>query len=84
MSKRNFITQVQSYDTNQVDIDSFCNDILFYNGCAGTVYIDGFPILTGATLMINGNEDEINTTKYKASFGTGNTGQLYVIRKKYV
>lgn len=80
---RNFRTDMQVYTQNELDVDSFCNDILFYNGGAATVYVNGFPIAAGGTLIITGNEGEINTTKYKLSFN-GSTGSVYVVRKKYV
>lgn len=80
---RNFKTEMQTYTGNQLDVDSFCNDILFYNGAAATVYVNGFPVASGGTLIITGNEGEINTTKYKLSFN-GGTGSVYVVRKKYI
>jgi hypothetical protein len=80
---RNFKTEMQTYTENDLDIDSFCNDILFYNTSAATVYINGFPVAAGGTLTISGNEGELNTTKYKISFN-GGTGSVFVIRKKYI
>ena len=84
MSKRNFITQTQSYDSSNTDVDSNCADILFFNDTLATVFVDGFPIAAGGSLSIESNEDETNVTKYKISFGSGNTGLVYVTRKKYV
>jgi len=83
MSKRNFITQVQSYGPTDPPVDSNCADILFFNDTLNTVFIDGFPVAAGGVLSIETNEDETNTTKYSISFGAGNTGSVYVIRKKY-
>lgn len=80
---RNYRTEMQAYSGDQLDVDSFCNDILFYNGAAATVYVNGFPVASGGTLIITGNEGEINTTKYKLSFN-GGSGTVYVMRKKYV
>lgn len=80
---RNFKTELQTYTETELDVDSFCNDIIFYNGAAVTVYVNGFPVAAGGTLSISGNEGEINTTKYKLSFN-GGTGSVYVIRKKYI
>lgn len=80
---RNYKTEMQTYTETELDVDSFCNDILFYNGAAATVYINGFPVASGGTLIITGNEGEINTTKYKLSFN-GGVGSVYVIRKKYL
>lgn len=80
---KNYRTEMQAYTETQLDVDSFCNDILFYNQAATTVYVNGFPVASGGTLIITGNEGEINTTKYKLSFN-GGTGTVFVIRKKYV
>ena len=80
---KNYKTEMQTYTELETDVDSFCNDILFYNSATTTVYVNGFPVATGGTLVINGNEGEINTTKYKLSFN-GGTGSVFVIRKKYL
>ena len=80
---KNYKTEMQTYTEKELDVDSFCNDITFYNGALTTVYVNGFPVATTGTLRISGNEGEINTTKYKLSFN-GGTGSVYVIRKKYI
>jgi len=80
---RYFKTELQEYTQNQTDVDSFCNDIIFYNKCTVTIFVNGFPIDPLGTLSISGNEGEINTTKYKISFN-GTAGSVYVIRKKYI
>lgn len=80
---KNYKTEMQTYTELETDVDSFCNDILFFNSTATTIYVNGFPVATGGTLVINGNEGEINTTKYKLSFN-GGTGSVFVIRKKYL
>ena len=80
---RNYKTELQVYTERELDVDSFCNDIIFYNGSAATVYVNGFPVAPTGTLSISGNEGEVNTTKYKLSFN-GGTGSVYVIRKKYI
>ena len=80
---RSYKTELQVYTERELDVDSFCNDIIFYNSAAATVFVNGFPVATNGTLSISGNENEINTTKYKLSFN-GGTGSVYVIRKKYI
>lgn len=84
MADRKFRTETQQYSENINDVDSNCADIIFFNGALLPVFVDGFPIAPGATLEISGNENEINVSKYKLSFGAGNTGIVYVTRKKYV
>jgi len=81
--KTKFVTEVQVYTApKDLEVDSFCIDILFNNQSTGTIYVNGFPVATGAVLAIDGNLNEINVTKYKISFG-GNTGSVYVQRRKY-
>ena len=83
MNKTKFITEVETYTApNDLDVDSFCIDILFNNQATGTVYVNGFPIAAGGTLSINGNVNEVNVTKYKISFA-GSTGTVYVQRRRY-
>jgi hypothetical protein len=79
-----FVTETQQYDQNTLNVSTNCVDIIFFNFTAATVFVDGFPVLAGATYEISGNEKEINVSTYKLSFGAGNTGIVYVTRKKYV
>lgn len=82
--KTNFKTETQSYQAPaDIDVDSMCIDILFYNNTAAIVYVNGFPLVGGGTLEITGNENELNTTKYKLSWNGATTGEVVVIRRKY-
>lgn len=82
--KITYKTEVQTYQApGDIDIDSMCIDILFYNNTAAIVYINGFPVAGGGTLQISGNENELNTTKYKISWNGATTGELVVLRRKY-
>ena len=82
--KINFKTETQTYQApTDIDVDSICIDILFYNNTASTVYVNGFPLVGGGTLEITGNENELNTTKYKLSWNGALTGEVVVIRRKY-
>jgi len=83
MNRQKFVTDVEVYtEVNQSNVDSNCIDILFFNSTAGTIFINGFPVATGSTLSIDGNVGEINVTSYKIAFN-GNTGSVYVQRRKY-
>lgn len=83
--KTQYKTETQAYHApNDTDVDSFCIDIMFLNLCANTVYINGFPVANNATLEVNGNEGEINTTKYKIGFNGQTTGTVHVARRKYL
>lgn len=79
-----FVTETQQYDENTLNVSTNCIDIIFFNDTTATVFVDGFPVLVGATLEISGNQNEINVSTYKLSFGAGNTGIVFVTRKKYV
>lgn len=82
--KIGYKTETQSYQAPaDIDVDSMCVDILFYNSTAAIVYVNGFPLASGATLEITGNENELNTTKYKLSWNGATTGEVVVIRRKY-
>lgn len=82
--KINFITETQAYQAPQdIDVDSMCIDILFFNNTLSTVYVNGFPLAGNGTLEINGNENELNRTKYKLSWNGALTGEVVVIRRKY-
>lgn len=84
MNKIKFITETEAYSETQLDVDSNCNAILFNNQAAATVFVNGFPVASGGVLFIDANEGELNTTRYRLSFGAGNTGQVFVMRKKYI
>jgi len=82
--KINYKTEVQSYQAPaDIDVDSMCIDILFYNNTGSVVFINGFPLAGSATLEITGNENELNTTKYKISWNGALTGEVVVVRRKY-
>jgi hypothetical protein len=81
--KQQFVTEVEVYtEVNNNSVDSNCIDILFFNATAGTIFVNGFPVASNATLSIDGNVNEINVTAYKIGFN-GNTGSVYVQRRKY-
>lgn len=80
---RKFTTDVQAYNADNLDVKSDCNDILFYNDTAGRIFINNFPVDSLGTLIISGQANEMNTTKYKINFA-GNTGNCFVMRKVYL
>jgi len=80
---RPFTTDVQAYDSNNIDVKSDCNDIMFYNDTAGRIFVNNFPIDSLGTLMISGHQNEVNKTKYKLNFA-GFAGSCFVIRKVYL
>lgn len=84
MTKIKYITEVQSYAAPiNIDVDSMCVDITFYNNSAATIFINGFPLSAGSTLEITGNDNELNVTKYKIGWNGAVTGECVVVRRKY-
>lgn len=73
-----FITYSQA---NQ--ISSNCNSITFYNQGTATAYIEGVPIISGASLAIDGNECEFTDDIFNLTFDTTGTTILTVIKKTY-
>jgi hypothetical protein len=65
-----------------IKIDSNCNSISFVN--AGTIdcTINQFILPAGASLSIDGNENEIDTTVYNINFAS--VGLIQVIKKMYL
>lgn len=65
-----------------IKIDANCNSISFVN--AGTVdcTINQFLLPAGASLSIDGNENEIDVTTYNINFAS--VGLVQVIKKMYV
>lgn len=78
---KKYYLDFQQYATNQ-NLYSNCNAITFINIGASSVFINKLELATGASLSIQGNENEIDTTTYEMYFSTGN-GNLSVIRKFY-
>lgn len=78
---KKYIIDIIQYATNN-NLTANCNAITFVNVGTTSCYINKFVLAAGASLSINGNENEIDVTTYSISF-TGGTGILSVIRKYY-
>lgn len=78
---KKYKVEISQYSSN-IKIDSNCNSISFVN--AGTVdcTINQFILPAGASLSIDGNENEIDTTIYNITFAS--VGLIQVIKKMYV
>jgi len=64
-------------------IPADCNSITFINTGAAAMQINGINISPSAQLVISGNADELDVTRYRLSF-TGTAGNsCTVIRKIY-
>lgn len=60
------------------------NDIIFVNKGTATAEIDGFPLLFNEYLSHNGNESEINVSRYRITWTTPGTQLVMVQRKFYI
>lgn len=79
---QNYRTEFLQY-TSDDTIQSNCNAIAFINSGAIPVTIDKFVLAPGASLSIDGNEQEKNITSYRITFGGLTTGVLTVVRKYF-
>lgn len=60
------------------------NAITFINNGASVVLLNNIPLAVGASLSIEGNINEIDTTQYTLNFGTATNGNILVIQKMFV
>jgi hypothetical protein len=60
------------------------NAITFVNNGGSIVLLNNIPLAIGASLSIEGNENEIDVTQYTLDFGTSTTGNVLVIQKMFV
>ena len=66
------------------EIKSDCNSLTVVNTGTTTAILNGLEILPGGQYISQGNESELNTTRYRVSFSGVGTEQVYVIRKIYI
>lgn len=79
-----FDTFYPQVSEDRKNIESQCNDMTFYNNTDGTILINNLPLLSGEQLILTGNENELNVSKFQLNNSTATTGVLYVIRKRYL
>ena len=79
-----FETFFPAVSEDRKNIETQCNDITFYNTTDGTILINNLPIASGEQLILNGNEGELNVSKFQLTNSTATTGVLYVVRKRYI
>ena len=66
-----------------VEIRSECNSLTFINIGTANAVINGVTIAPGEQYYVQGNENEINQTRYTISFSGVGTEQVQLIRKIY-
>ena len=79
-----FETFFPAVPEDRKNIETQCNDITFINNTDGTILLNNLPLATGEQLILTGNENEFNVSKFQLSNSTATTGTLYVIRKRYI
>jgi len=83
MARQNYNTQFQVIDQSGT-VRSDCAGITFINtSLIDTITVNTFPIKPGASLSIDANENELDTTVYQVKLGT-DPNTLWVIKKIYV
>jgi hypothetical protein len=65
------------------EIKSDCNTINIINTGTSTAIINGVSLLPGDQYYVQGNEGELNETRYIISFTGAGTEEVKVIRKIY-
>jgi hypothetical protein len=60
------------------------NAITFINNGGSIVLLNNITLAIGASLSIEGNENEIDVTQYTLNFGTATNGNVPVIQKMFV
>lgn len=82
---KKYSIQIKTYTkTGLIDSPVNINSITFVNSGAGNVKInESFILAPGDTLKIEGNENEIDVTKYKLTFETPAGGNVSVFTKQF-
>lgn len=80
MSK--YIYTAEQFDQTRTEISANCSGILFINTGSTTAYINRMPLLAGASLSLDDQNRDIDTTKYQLNFG-GFSGTITVWRKTF-
>lgn len=65
------------------EIRSECNSLTVINIGTADAIINGVTIAPGEQYYVQGNENEINDTRYTISFSGAGTEQVQLIRKIY-
>jgi hypothetical protein len=82
MECKKYITETKTITQNG-QVDSNANSIVFLNTGTGNVFVDGIRITPGTSISILGNFNEMNIKVYSVLF-VGGSPQLTIIYKRYV
>ena len=70
--------------TQNIQVDSNANSLIFYNTGTSNVFVDGIKITPGTSIAITGNVGEMLVKVYDVLFVAPGNNQLTVIYKRYV
>lgn len=79
---REFYEYFQLYNIPQ-ELRADCNELVVVNLGTSVAIIEGLELANGDQYVSPGNEDEVNTTRYRLSFDNTGTNVVLVIRKIY-
>jgi len=80
--KKDFYEYFQLYNTPQ-ELRSDCNELTVVNLGTSIAILEGLEIANGDQYISPGNENEVNTTRYRLSFDNTGTNIVLAIRKIY-
>jgi hypothetical protein len=77
-----FYEYFQLYNLPQ-ELRADCNELTVVNIGTSSAFIEGLEIAPGDQYVSNGNETELNETRYRLSFDNLGTNVVLTIRKIY-
>jgi hypothetical protein len=80
--KQIFYEYFQLYNIPQ-ELRADCNELTIVNLGSSIAIIDGLQLANGDQYYAPGNEQELNTTRYRLSFDNTGTNIVLAIRKIY-
>lgn len=78
----NYKYETEVVTSEQTQVRAKCSGILFINSGTVTVSINNFPLLAGASLSLDTNDNAIDQTIYSLSWAAAG-GQITIWRKHY-
>jgi hypothetical protein len=79
---KTFYEYFQLYNIPQ-ELRADCNELTVVNIGTSSAFIEGLEILPGDQYVSNGNENELNQTRYRLSFDNLGDNVVLAIRKIY-
>ncbi|AXH73872.1 MAG: hypothetical protein [Bacteriophage sp.] len=80
---RPYIYKAEQFYSDRQQIPANCSGIMFINTGSVTAYINNMPLLAGATLVLDDQNENIDKTIYSYNFGGTTGGSITVWRKIY-